>query len=342
MTRTYLDPIKCNGISLFAGPGGLDEGLYLLGGEQLLDELNIVGIDIDRDACQTARAAGHKRIQASVRDFDPRAFKGTKILSVSSPCPPFSASGKGGGKGDEYQLALDSITCFGDGCGCDYHDLEQRCTDPRTALVVETARWALLMPDVEVLICEQVPFVEALYEDVCAELSFNGWESFNVVKWCASLLGLPARRERTYLVAHKYRPSRQSMNVMTQMHPSVSMAQALGWPPGEKVRTRGARKATGGNLFSADGLSWCLTEKARTWERDSDGLRLTAREAGFLNGFDIDYPWLGSRSKQFLQVADVIVPPAGAVIGGCALDIPWEESIRRWYEERLDYMQAAA
>ena len=55
-----------------------------------------------------------------------------------------------------------------------------------------------------------------------------------------------------------------------------TMAEALGWDIGHRIRTRNQRRPTGGNLFSADGPAWCLTEKTRSWERDSDRLRLTS------------------------------------------------------------------
>ena len=86
----------------------------------------------------------------------------------------------------------------------------------------------------------------------------------------------------------------------------------VGWPAGHRVRTRNARRAGGGNLFDADGPSWSLTGSTRTWERDADKVQLTAAQAGMLQGFAADYPWSGSRTKQFLQIADVVVPEVAA------------------------------
>ncbi|MHA7297677.1 hypothetical protein [Pseudarthrobacter sp. MDT3-1] len=83
---------------------------------------------------------------------------------------------------------------------------------------------------------------------------------------------------------------------------------------GEQVRTSANRKPGGGNLFAADKPSWCLTEKARTWTRESDGARLTSSQAGVLNGFPASFPWSGSRSRQFLQAANVVAPQVAAAL----------------------------
>lgn len=41
-----------------------------------------------------------------------------------------------------------------------------------------------------------------------------------------------------------------------------------------------------------------------------------------LNGFRADYPWQGSRSSQFQQVADVVAPPVAALILGAVWGVP--------------------
>lgn len=99
---------------------------------------------------------------------------------------------------------------------------------------------------------------------------------------------------------------------------------------GERVNTRGNRRTSGGNEFSADKTAWCLTSKARSWKRVSDGAQLTTSQAGLLTGFPADYPWQGSRSKQFLQAADVVSPPVAAAVLGAALGLDWEPAVRAY------------
>lgn len=67
-------------VDLFAGPGGWDQGLGMLG------RTDVIGVEWDRAACNTATAAGHARIQADVAALDPAMFVGVEGLIASPPC----------------------------------------------------------------------------------------------------------------------------------------------------------------------------------------------------------------------------------------------------------------
>jgi DNA (cytosine-5)-methyltransferase 1 len=309
-------------IALCAGPGGSNMGGRILGLEPM------AGVDLDADACATGAAAGFERHQLDIRTLSPHRHRGVTGVVVTTPCPTLSDSGLRSGRAD-MQEVLDAVTCMGVGCGCDWQEVPGRVQDIRTALLIEAARWALFAPDLEWIVCENVPAVEYLWEDVAAELYANGWEWVDVVKIEAYDYGIPSRRPRCFLVARRYAPSRLSAGDVEL--PRRSMAGALGLPRGLRVWTRGDRKTSGGNTFSADDPSWCLTGSTRSWKIGApDGRELTAGEAGLLNGFPADYPWRGSRTKQFLQIADVVAPAVAAVALGIATDTPWEEPVRAY------------
>lgn len=180
---------------------------------------------------------------------------------------------------------------------------------------------------------EQVPAGEFAFEDLAAELFAAGWETVDVAKVEARDYGAAARRTRVFIIANRTRPVTMPYRPL-EPFPDTSLARALGWPAGELVRTRANRRPTGGNLFSADGPCWCLTEKTRSWVRDSDRRRFTAAEAGVLQGFPADYPWSGSRTSQFKQAGDVVAPPVAAAVLAGALAMP----LREWLPAVRDHM----
>lgn len=81
-------------VDLFAGPGGWDEGLRMIG------RTDVLGIEWDESACLTAEAAGHRRVRADVAKLDPRDHIGAEGLIASPPCQAWSLAGRRGGEED--------------------------------------------------------------------------------------------------------------------------------------------------------------------------------------------------------------------------------------------------
>jgi DNA (cytosine-5)-methyltransferase 1 len=338
-------------LEAFAGPGGLSESARMVG------VTGSLGVEISKDACATAEAAGHRRLPKNIRSVDPDEFTDVTGWISGPPCPTYGDSGKRTGRAD-YGLVLDGITELGDSQVIPisdprhdaYEATYETVQDPRTALVLETLKFALRLPNLRWLVAEQVPAVRGIWTGMAAELAMvHDFRSCHVVRLRMDDFGSATRRTREFLLAARDRdidlsgmpirdwwscgrfdpPAEQTPNPWSQF-PRTTMAQALDWPSGVQVNTRGDRKTPGGNLFSADEPAVSLTGNgARTWYRTDLGSvagRIQSDQAGILQGFPPDYPWQGSRTSQFQQVADSVSPLAGAAIVGAAAGLPWEDA----------------
>lgn len=353
-------------LELFAGPGGFSESLRMVG---LTDTL---GIEFNADACATAQAAGHARLHADVRDVTPEDYTGAEGCVAGPPCPTFCASGLRSGIAD-YELVLRDLVQIGDAHAGGPHGgpaaepkAYGQVADERTGLVGETLKFALRVPNLRWLVAEQVPDVARIWKHIAAELVTtpdNPWTTATVLTLRADDFGAATRRARTFLVAtrdlypdftgmpirdilccdrfgadgpEEYEP------VPVSPFATVSMAQALGLPPGLKVNTRGARKTAGGNWFRADGVAPSLTGNSfRTWFavrpgedpetftlEDRLSRRFTPAQGGVLQGFSPDYPWQGSRTSQCQRIADAVSPLMGAAVIGAATGRPWQAAVK--------------
>jgi DNA (cytosine-5)-methyltransferase 1 len=204
----HLDGVRV--LDLFAGPGGLDVAAHFLG-------FKSVGIEWDRNACETRYAAGLPTIHADVSVMRETRFdeipKSVDVLAGGPPCQSFSVAGNGAGR-----RALDTVKEFihrlvdGEDEAKIDEDLHA-LGDSRTALVLEPLRWLIKAIETEgrdpykVIVLEQVPAVLPLWE-VYAKLLRGGEGRLRGVKYeaeCWELkteqFGVPQTRTRAVLVA---------------------------------------------------------------------------------------------------------------------------------------------
>ncbi|MEU0930646.1 DNA cytosine methyltransferase [Streptomyces malaysiensis subsp. malaysiensis] len=206
----HLDGVRI--LDLFAGPGGLDVAAHFLG-------FKSIGIEWDRNACETRYAAGLPTIHADVSVMREKRFheipKTVDVLAGGPPCQSFSVAGNGAGR-----RALDNVEKFihrlVDGEDEAQIDKELHALgDSRTALVLEPLRWLLKAIETEdrepykVIVLEQVPAVLPLWE-VYAKLLRGGEGRLRGVKYeadCWELkteqFGVPQTRTRAVLVARR-------------------------------------------------------------------------------------------------------------------------------------------
>jgi DNA (cytosine-5)-methyltransferase 1 len=235
----------------FAGPGGWEEGLRLLG------RRDVVGVETDRHACATARAAGHHRLQADVFTLRTRHARLDGYIA-SPPCQTFSTAGNGTGRGHLTAL-LAALHKVADGA------------DPREAVASVAddeldVRSVLVLHPLTVIrdsrpvfvALEQVGAVQPVWDAYAEVLRAWGY-SVDTGKVQAEEYGVPQTRRRAVLLAHLDREAVLPAPTHTRyvkggarqdggLLPWVSMADALSWGmtgrPSMTVTGGGA--ATGG------------------------------------------------------------------------------------------------
>jgi DNA (cytosine-5)-methyltransferase 1 len=242
-------------VDLFAGAGGWEEGLRLLG------SYDSVGIESDPMACRTAEAAGHRRRSLDVAAAEPSAFGEVWGLIASPPCQAYSLAGKGLGRVDQErvvacarELAVGDDTRAAHGAAC---------RDRRSLLTVEPLRWALALRPAWIAL-EQVPPVLGLWSLFAELLEAHGYRCATGVL-SAERYGVAQTRRRAFLIASRHEsvalpaPSHRSFNFRRPdeelaaeagLARWVSLADALGWDDDRGMsytncQTNGGRRPRG-------------------------------------------------------------------------------------------------
>jgi DNA (cytosine-5)-methyltransferase 1 len=258
-------------LDLFAGPGGWDEGLRMLG------ITNVWGVEWDEAACATARAAGHRRTCTDVSKVPLDTWgRRYRLQCASPPCQGFSQAGSGEGRKDSDLLVAAIFDMLTEDPDVVIARLHRDMKDDRSVLVLEPLRWAIKAmaagKPFDMLAWEQVPAVLPVWEACATVLQTMGYAvEARLVQ--AEQFGVPQTRKRailrgtldpqglrplvpTHSKYHNRTPSRLDPGVL----PWVSMAQALQWGlvqrPSYTVVAGGKRADDGTGGHGSSGAEW--------------------------------------------------------------------------------------
>jgi DNA (cytosine-5)-methyltransferase 1 len=361
-------------LELFAGPGGMSEGLRLAG----ISSRVCLGVEWDSSACMTATRAGHPRLHADLTTIDPLLFGRVWGFHASPSCQGFSFAGKGASRGD-VDLLLQAITAM----GREPHradeimaTLRTLVKSPLSPLSLEPLRYILaLRPRWFTL--EQVRAVLPLWEayaEVLRPLGYSVWTGIE----SSEKFGVPQTRERALAMgsldidlsgglAQTHSRYIKSGKRKGQQEPGflpyVTMAQALeragdyvvrsNYGTGGEPAPTLTSSADNGNFrwvptaanegTTAEDMAWTAERPSATivgsfhpdvvakpaYRKAGDGPRqkakgsvsITVQEAGILQSFPADYPWTGTKTKQWEQVGNAVPPLLGQALAETAIGI---------------------
>lgn len=268
-------------VELFAGPGGMSEGLRLAG----VDPDEMVGFEWEKWACATAEAAGHRRVQGDLMLIDPHEYVGARGLHSSAPCQGLTLAGKGAGREDISAL-IEFIESYAERPeALNRHHLaalEAVTHDERSVLTALPLWWiAAILP--EWVTFEQVPSALPIWEAFARTLRAWGYSV-----WTGSVqaeqYGVPQTRKRAFLRAsrvkqvgpptptHSKYHSRSPERLDVGVEKWVSMAEALSNREGWALRSN----------YSAGGSAGATAaERGRTMRSAADAPATTIASKGF-------------------------------------------------------------
>ena len=295
-------------LEICAGAGGQALGLEAAGFEP------VALVEIDKACCDTLR---HNRplwniVEADLRQFDARPYKGVDLLAGGVPCPPFSKAGKQLGRDDERDLFPEALR------------LVKECR-PR-AVMLENVRG----------------FLDSIFEDYRMEFKRRLKRLGYITEWRlvnASSFGVSQLRPRVVIVAMR----KDVADNFFWPNPDSSHPPSVGDLLYDEMASNGWRRAKKWRL-EADGIAPTIvggskkhggpdlgpTRARQAWASlGVDGLgianeppprnfvgmpRLTVKMVARLQGFSDDWHFTGKKTPAYRQVGNAFPPPVAKAV----------------------------
>lgn len=254
--------------------------------------LSDVGIEWDRDACLTARAAGHLTVRADVAQYPPDVFAGSWGLIASPPCQDWSTSGLCAGRSGRTGRLVDVVPGW------------VRAVQP------------------EWIACEQVPGVLPVWREH-AEM----YRSWGYSVWAgivdAADYGVPSNRKRAILLGSRTvgvqpppRTHGDDETLFGRLLPPVTLADVLGVEPGWSYDSGQNSTTADGGLKryhrSCDRPAGTLTTKCvGQWVLNGpngERAKLTRDHALAIQTFPAGYPVQGGLTSRDRQIGNAVPP----------------------------------
>lgn len=295
-------------IEICAGAGGQAIGLEQAGFEHL------ALIEIEPLACETLKRnrPNWNVIQADLRGFNAKQYRGVDLLAGGVPCPPFSVAGEQLGHLDERDLFPEAIR------------IARQCT-PK----------AIMLENVSGLLSSK--FLEYRLQ-IISQLNAMGyvceWRTFN-----ASNHGVSQLRPRAILVALKKKyfkhfiwPEKNNDLPLTVGELLYEEMGSLGWENLEnwKIQANNIAPTLVGGSKKHGGADLGPTRARKAWAMlgvDGSGLanhpplngskvmpKLTLKMTALVQGFPKEWEFVGKKTPAYRQVGNAFPPPVAKAI----------------------------
>jgi DNA (cytosine-5)-methyltransferase 1 len=317
-------------IEICAGAGGQAIGLEQAGFE------HIALIEIEPLACDTLKKnrPNWNVIQTDLRGFSAKKYKGVDLLAGGVPCPPFSIAGAQLGQLDERDLFPEAIR------------LAKEC-NPK-GIMLENVRGLLSSK------------FSSYRDEIISQLNTLGylceWRVFN-----ASDYGVSQLRPRAVLVAlkKKYFKYFKWPATYKKIPPTVGELlydemSSLGWENVNnwKMQANGIAPTLVGGSKKHGGADLGPTRAKQAWASlgvDGHGLanqppvngfkampRLTLKMTALIQGFPVDWEFVGKKTPAYRQVGNAFPPPVAKAIGLSIIKAfkNYEQAAKRKSEKR--------